>query len=143
MCALPKESRWFGLLAMLFLGIAAINGHAQEASSAPRYQPQQIVAGTIRIWGDESMSAVTKNWAEGFRKYHPAVDFEIKLMGTATAMPAIYTNQADLALLGRESNSTDDNGFLHVLYYAPVRFELMTGSLDVPAEVLCARSLRA
>ena len=80
------------------------------------------------------MSAVTKNWADGFRKHHPQVRFEIKLMGTATAMPAIYTNQADLALLGRESNTTDDNGFLHVLYYPPLRFELMTGSLDVPGK---------
>src|ERR1700738_3672804 len=134
MMAILKQAQCFGLLAMLLLGIAAINCRAQAVSSAPRYQPQQIVTGTIRIWGGESMSAVTKRWAEAFRKYHPAINFEIKLMGTATAMPALYMNQADLALLGRESNSTDDNGFLHVLYYAPVRFELMTGSLEVPGE---------
>lgn len=130
----PKPYWWLSILVVLFVGFGATDGRAQEESYAPRYQPNHIVSGTIRIWGDESMSEVTKNWAEGFRKYHPAIEFEIKLLGTATAMPAIYTNLADLALLGRESNSTDDNGFLHVLYYPPARFELMTGSLDVPGK---------
>lgn len=131
---IPKRYWWSGIIVVLFLGIGVIRGRAQEQSSAPRYQPDQIVSGTLRIWGDESMSAVTKSWAEGFRKYHPATNFEIKLVGTATAMPALYLGQAELAFLGRESNSTDDNGFLHVLYYAPLRFDLMTGSLDVPGK---------
>ena len=126
--------RQFSLLAVLAVCFVSRTGCGQEASSSPEYQPRQIVSGTIRIWGNEFMSDVTKKWADGFRKYQPAVRFEFKLMGTATAMPALYTNRADLALLGRESNSTDDNGFIHVLYYAPLRFDLMTGSLDVPGK---------
>ncbi|SRR6266496_3043375 len=129
-----SHSQRFILLAILTVCVVSGTGYAQGSSSAPRYQPNQKVSGTIRIWGDEFMSAVSENWADGFRKYHPNIRFEITLMGSATAMPAIYTNQADLALLGRESNTTDDNGFLHVLYYPPSRFELMTGSLDVPGK---------
>ncbi|MFI5336169.1 MAG: PstS family phosphate ABC transporter substrate-binding protein, partial [Opitutales bacterium] len=48
---------------------------------------------------------------------------------SATAMPGLYAGKADLALLGRENNITDDNGFGRVKLYAPRRFELMTGSL--------------
>jgi phosphate transport system substrate-binding protein len=122
------------LLTALAACVATGQARAQGLASAPQYQPGQNVSGTIRIWGDEYMSAVTRNWAEGFRKYQPDINFEIKLTGTATAMPAIYTGAGDLALLGRETNDTDDNGFLHVLYYTPLRLELMTGSLDVPGK---------
>jgi phosphate transport system substrate-binding protein len=125
------QTLWSLLLVVAALCIVTTQSPAQ--SGAP-YHTSQSVSGTIRISGDEFMSAVTKNWADEFRKHHPEVRFEIKLMGTATAMPAIYTNQADLALLGRENNTTDDNGFLHVLHYPPLRFELMTGSLDVPGK---------
>jgi len=50
-------------------------------------------------------------------------------------MPGIYHNVADLALLGRESDITDDNGFFKsVGGYKPLRLELMNGSLDVPGQ---------
>lgn len=122
------------LLGLVIACAVSAQAWAQELASAPQYQPGQKVSGTISIRGDESMSAVTRNWAEGFRRYQPDINFDIRLMGTATAMPALYTNQADIALLGRESNVTDDSGFLHVLYYTPIRFELMTGSLDAPGK---------
>ena len=107
---------------------------AQEGANADRYQPAQTISGTIRIWGDEYMSGVVESWRKGFQKFHPQAKFETRLMGTATAMPSIYTGVADLALIGRETNTTDNDGFLHVLQYRPLRFELMTGSLDVPGK---------
>lgn len=90
--------------------------------------------GTIRIWGDRDMSAVVKYWAEGFRKSHPGVTFKIKLLGTDTAMASLYTGVADVALMGRNSTPTEDGAFLHLLNYTPIRFEIMTGSLDVPGK---------
>ena len=80
------------------------------------------------------MSTVSSYWAAGFRRYEPAVNFDIRLYGSDTAMPAIYTGVGDLALLGREPNTTDSDGFLHVLNYRPLQLELMTGSLDVPGK---------
>src|SRR6266851_10338699 len=97
-----SQTLWSLLLVVAAICIVTTQSPAQSGSP---YHTSQSVSGTIRIWGDEFMSAVTKNWADGFRKYHPNMRFEIKLMGTATAMPAIYTYQADLALLGRESNT--------------------------------------
>jgi phosphate transport system substrate-binding protein len=100
---------------------------AQEA--AP-YRAPQSVTGTIRIWGHGAMNAVVANWAEGFARFHPGAKIEAKLMGSDTAMPGLYSGNADIALLGRESNITDDNGFLRPKQYAPTRYELMNGSLD-------------
>jgi phosphate transport system substrate-binding protein len=124
---------WFPLLAAAAC-VAAGPLHGQTVSAALRSDPAQAVAGTIRIWGDENMSTVMRSWEEGFQKNHPEINFETRLIGTTAAMPALYTGFADVAVMGRESNATDDNGFLHVLYYEPLRLELMTGSLDVPGK---------
>ena len=125
------ETLWSVLFFIAAISMATAQCRAQ--SGAP-YQASQSITGTIRIWGDQYMSGVTAAWEKGFQKYHPHVNFETKLMGTATAMPGIYTGVADLALIGRETNTTDNDGFLHVLQYRPLRFELMTGSLDVPGK---------
>jgi phosphate transport system substrate-binding protein len=106
---------------------------AGEAPTVPHYRPVQSVSGTIRIWADEHMATVIRDWTEGFRKFQPRIVFETKLVGSGAAMPGIYHNVADLALLGRESDITDDNGFFKsVGGYKPLRLELMNGSLDVP-----------
>lgn len=80
------------------------------------------------------MSSVVLAWEERFYRYHPEVKFETRLMGTDTAMPAIYNGVADIGLFGRESNQTENDGFLHTLQYKPLELRLMTGSLDAPGE---------
>lgn len=77
------------------------------------------------------MSSVVLTWERRFKRYHPEVQFETKLMGTDTAMPGLYGEVADIALFGRESNATENDGFLHSLQYRPLQLRLMTGSLDV------------
>jgi phosphate transport system substrate-binding protein len=114
----------FGLTAATALG----------AEEAPAYAAERSLAGTIRIWGPASMSALARNWAEGFRRGQPGVKVEINLMGSDTAIPGLYSGQADIAFLGRENNITDDNGFFRPMQYKPERFELTTGSLDVPGK---------
>jgi phosphate transport system substrate-binding protein len=125
---------WQSPLCVVVACLAASQCLAQKVPNADWYQPAQTISGTIRIWGDEYMSSVVNSWERGFQKFHPQAKFETRLMGTATAMPSIYTGVADLALIGRETNTTDSDGFLHVLQYRPSRFELMTGSLDVPGK---------
>jgi phosphate transport system substrate-binding protein len=60
--------------------------------------------------------------------------FELKMKGSATAMPGLYSGKADIALLGRENYLVDDNGFGRVKQYKPVRLELMNGSLASPGK---------
>ena len=102
------------------------------AQAPVAFEPQPVAAGTVRIWGDPHMSSVVAAWEEHFRRYHPEVQFVTQLMGTDTGMSGLYTGNADIALSGRESNGTENDGFLHTLQYRPLQLRLMTGSLDVP-----------
>src|SRR6266851_4881977 len=49
-----------------------------DLSDLPAYQPQQKVAGTIRVWGSGyfAQGSLAKYWEEGFRQRQPAVTFE-------------------------------------------------------------------
>ena len=126
-----NTSTWWAAAAMsLALGLA----QAAEVPGAPAYRPQLRVSTTLRISAHDQMSAVTSYWSEGFRRFHPDARIEITLKGSAAAMPALYTGYADIALLGRETNITDENGFGRVKQYKPTQFELMGGSLDVPGK---------
>jgi len=103
---------------------------AQEAAA---FAPQPLPAGTLRIWGHPSFSGVVQRWAEGFRRFHPEIAVVPQLMGSDTAVPGLYGGRADIALLGREPNITDENGFLRPKQYKYTLVELMNGSLDVNA----------
>lgn len=126
--------RFLRFLAMGVLAIGSIGVTAHAADALPAYKPEQSVSGTIRIWGHDYMSAVTQYWARGFQRFHPEARFEIVLKGSAAATPGLYSGAADIALLGRENNVTDDNGFGRVKQYKPLRLELMGGSLDQPGK---------
>jgi phosphate transport system substrate-binding protein len=123
-----RSLRIAALGVLLFAGLAAV------VSAQSTFEPHPVAAGTLRIWGDEAMSSVVLRWGERFYRYHPEVKFETKLIGTDTAMPALYTGVADIALFGRESNQTENDGFLHTLQYKPLQLRLMTGSLDAPGK---------
>jgi len=115
--------------AVFAVSLVTSGGVAQMPAA---FEPRPVAAGTVRIWGDTYMSSVVAAWEEHFRRYHPEVQFVTQLMGTDTGMSGLYTGNADLALSGRESNATENDGFLHTLQYKPLQLKLMTGSLDVP-----------
>lgn len=129
----------FGRLAMLAslsstLAIAAVQ--AQELDSLPRYQPEQKVSGTIRLWGHGSfksdfMGKLVKSWADGFAKYHPEVVLENKMYGTASSIGALYTGKGDIAILGEEISPAAAAAFERAKHYPPLGIEIATGSLDV------------
>jgi len=107
---------------------------AQKTNSLPRYQTDQTISGTIRVWGNDRMSTVMKHWQEGFEKHHPDVRFETNLIGTGTGMAGLYTGVADVALMGRDATSSESMAFEWVFKYKPLGIEVATGSLDVPGK---------
>jgi len=116
------------LLASAGVSAAAAVGQVSKAGVPP------AATDTLRIWGDPAMESVVLALEQRFQRDHPGVRFETKLMGTDTGMPGLYNGKADLALLGRESNATESDGFLHTLQYPPLELHLMTGSLDAEAK---------
>lgn len=112
------------------LAAFALSAQKPEATS----KPASVSGGVLRIWGDPAMASVVQSWEDRFRSHHPEARFKTSLMGTDTAMPGLYGGVADLALFGRESNTTENDGFLHSLQYKPLQLRLMAGSLDVPGK---------
>ena len=105
---------------------------AEEAEPLAPYQPPANSTQTLRLWGSRNMDALVHAWAQAYRVAHPEVNFEIKLLGNGTAMPALYLGLADLAFFSRDLIVTDVDGFAHVRKYNPLRVELATGSAEDP-----------
>src|ERR1700704_3296587 len=82
---------------LLFIAVISMPTVLCPAQTGAPYQASQPITGTIRIWGDYNISRLPLAGGYGFQKFHHQVNCETKLMGTATAMPGIYTGVADLA----------------------------------------------
>jgi phosphate transport system substrate-binding protein len=86
--------------------------------------------GVIRNWGNEEIAALLNHWQTGFRKSHPTVQFENKLMGPASAMAGIYNGVADLSWAGHEIRTEESMAFEWVFQYKALGIEVATASLD-------------
>jgi phosphate transport system substrate-binding protein len=131
---LRMNVRPFYIAAWCLWSFAAMRTHILAQTQSVGFDPHPTPKGTLRIWGDTFMASVVLAWEEHFSRYHPEVEFETQLMGTDTAMPGLYTGKADIALLGRQSKTTENDGFLHTLQYRPLQLRLMTGSLEEPGK---------
>ena len=99
---------------------------------AKPYVPKQNVSGTIRVWGNNYIPALMKQWEDGFSKYQPAVRFETRLPGTEAALAALYANTADLTFVGREAYPAEVNAFKGRFGYAPTEIQISSGSFATP-----------
>ena len=121
------------LVAALLLSLAV---HAKDPNLPPPYRaPAEKVSGRISIWGHGALGArfdfieaLVKKWEEGFHRFHPGVEFENRLHGTASAMGALYTGKGDLALMGREIWPFEITAFQEVKGYEPTGIDVVTGS---------------
>ena len=116
--------------------VQTISPEDRAINALPHYQPQQVVSGTIRLWGHgapilDFMGMLVKSWEDGFAKYQPGVKFEYDMYGTASAMGALYTGKGDIAILGQEIYPFETAAFQQAKHYPPLGIEIATGSLDV------------
>ena len=121
------------------LTVSVIWAGAQSRDELPTYRPEQQLVDTeiIRSWGSNDMASLMKSWETGFREYHPEVRFSDRLKGTETAQAALYTNVADLALMGREILMLERHVMFRRTHHFPLEIMVATGSYDV-ADKTCA-----
>lgn len=98
----------------------------------PDYRPEQQVTGVLRVWGNDRMAGLLKNWEEGFRRQQPGVFFDDTLKGTASAPFGLFESKADLAAMGRQIYTYEFYGIYRRSLMLPVEIAVATGSFDVP-----------
>ncbi len=106
------------------------------ADRLPAYAPAEQVAGHISLWGHGSfrrdfMGRLVARWMAEFRRAQPAVTFENRMYGTASAIGALYTGTGNIALLGEEISPAAAAAFERAKGYPPTGIQVATGSLDV------------
>jgi len=85
----------------------------------PDYKPVQGVSGSIKSVGSDTMNNEMTLWAEGFKKYYPAVRIEIEGKGSATAPPALIEGSATFGPMSRDMKSTEIDDFEKKFGYKP------------------------
>ena len=125
------------LLPALILAAVCTSANAQlpqhlDVSDLQQYQPQQHVAGTLRVYGNNYIPALMKRWQDGFQKFQPDVTFTTNLPGTEAAMAGITSGTADIAFIGREGYRAEINGFKGRFGYEPLGIEISSGSFGTP-----------
>jgi phosphate transport system substrate-binding protein len=97
-------------------------------AQATDFVPGPPMPGTIRVWGNDFMTKLEGIWEEGFHKTHPEIKFDDNLKSSTQAIAALYTNVADLSLLGREPWPMEVLGFQKSFQYEPLSLAVATGS---------------
>ena len=97
-------------------------------SGLPEYRPSPIQGGVIRSWGHVFVKKVMESWEREFQKYHPDITFSDNLVSSAAAVGALFTNTADIGIVGREIRPMEVAGYSRVMKQKPFPLEVMTGS---------------
>jgi len=115
---------------------AGIDAAQQAISALPEYQSKTQVSGHIRLWGHGSfrhdfMRKLISAWMDGFHRFHPQVEFEYLMYGTASAVGAVYTGAGEIAILGEEISPAAARAFARARGYPHTDITIATGNLDV------------
>ncbi len=104
---------------------------AAELEKMPVYVPAQPVSGLIRNSGS-AFAGLLATWEAGFRKLQPGVSFQDSLLSGDSAIGAIESGAADLAINGREPVLTEFLSFAEVFNYdGPFQVTVATGSYKI------------
>lgn len=109
--------------AAALLLIVAVPAPAQVRAHAVLNHP-----GLLRIWGSSQMEPVVRLWLQAYRARNPSARFETRFDGSDVAMAGLYTDKADIALLGREARPSEKQAFQWIFRYPVSAAEIMTGS---------------
>ncbi len=104
-----------------------------DLSDLPKYEPQQKVSGTIRMWGSNyfSDSPLADWWAAEFQKHHPDVKFDFHLKTTLHAIPGLIMGVSDIGPMGRQITFQELLSFQREMNRMPTGIVGVTGSYNV------------
>lgn len=119
-------------VAILISSATLLAGEPDFLANLRPYHPEQAVSGTIRVWGNNYIPALMKNWEGEFQRFQPDVKFETKLPGTEAALAGLYGGIADVVFVGREVYRPERNAFRGRFGYDPVEIQISSGSFATP-----------
>lgn len=79
--------------------------------SLPVYHPGEQLSGKITLVGSNTISQVASIWIEGFRQFHPNVEIENQIKGSANAVSSVIHEEATFGLLSRTIDAREVEAF--------------------------------
>jgi phosphate transport system substrate-binding protein len=104
-----------GLLAMMDVAQAEV----KVDPKLPDYKAVSGVSGNLKSIGSDTMNNEMKEWAQGFAKFYPNVQVEIKGEGSSTGPPALTNGTAHFAPMSRPMKAKEIDEFKKKFGYAP------------------------
>jgi len=108
-----------GLVSVLLTAHLVLGGHDIDPQLA-EYKSEKKLQGTITSRGSDTMRLLMIYWAEGFRKHHPQVVFDIKSEGSGTAPGPLLQGTSQIGPMSRKMNEKEYETFMNKYGVRPV-----------------------
>jgi len=122
-------------IAMMMAFLSTTSVYAQNLDDLPLYEGDNSQFGEIRVWGNETLMNVLRNWELGIHEHQRGLRFVDTLPSGACAIGALYTGVADLGLMGHHGWPVENQGFYEVFGYEPTEIIVATGAYDVAGKM--------
>lgn len=110
------------MAAALACMLATSVARAQAVQLDPKlteYKTAQGVSGNIKSAGSDTMINLMTQWAEGFKKFYPAVSIETEGKGSGTAPSALISGAATFGAMSRPMKDKELDDFEKQFGYKP------------------------
>jgi len=129
-----KRSLTLGLVMVLSLGTVAMA--AAEVTKVDDRLPSYTkvegdVRGNLSSVGSDTMNNLMTLWAEGFRKYYPAVRVQVEGKGSSTAPPALIEGTSQFGPMSRTMKPEEMDAFEKKHGFKPTRLRTSLDALAV------------
>jgi phosphate transport system substrate-binding protein len=85
----------------------------------PGYEPVERLSGRITTVGSDTMNNLVALWVEGFKRFYPAVEFEVEAKGSSTAIPALIAGASTFGPMSRDPKPGEIDDFQAKFGYKP------------------------
>ncbi|MEN0019342.1 MAG: substrate-binding domain-containing protein, partial [Planctomycetota bacterium] len=91
----------------------------------PDYEPETVVAGSLKSAGSETMNNIVSLWQQTFQEFHGGVAVGVEGHGSSTAPPALTQGQVEFGQMSRPMKQQEVDKFKEEFGYEPAK--LRTG----------------